>query len=101
MKIIVVAVLVPSAVSIRASKCNIGLHNIFLQVYRHMNIGSAKVDADTCSRVPHHLLDVASVRDIFSVGDYYKQADAAMKVSNTNSTHYVTLIFLLLGVKVH
>lgn len=32
------------------------------------------------SHVPHHLLDVASVREQFSAGDYYKLAMLAIKV---------------------
>ena len=45
-----------------------------------MDVGSAKVDESVCSRVPHHLLDVASIREQFSAGDYYKLAMLAIKV---------------------
>ena len=30
-----------------------------MQVYRHMNIGTAKPDAEFCKKIPHHLIDIA------------------------------------------
>lgn len=45
-----------------------------VQVYRGLDIGSAKVDAATRERVPHHLIDLVDPDQEFSAGDY---ADAA------------------------
>ena len=51
-----------------------------LQVYRHMDIGSAKIDAATRDRVPHHLLDVVDVTEPFSALEFYKLALPAIEV---------------------
>ena len=52
-----------------------------LQVYRYMDIGSAKVTKDIQAAVPHHLLDVIDISQNFSAGDYYQRATAAVQVS--------------------
>ena len=49
-----------------------------LQVYRQLNIGTAKPDADILSRIPHHLIDIVDFRDNFSVGDFCLKADEAV-----------------------
>lgn len=41
-----------------------------MQVYVGMDIGTAKPTPDERARVPHHGLDVADPRDLFSVADY-------------------------------
>jgi tRNA dimethylallyltransferase len=45
-----------------------------VQVYRQMNVGSAKIDVASCPDVPHHLLDVVDVSQSFSALDYYNLA---------------------------
>lgn len=35
-----------------------------MQVYRHMDIGSAKVTADEMEGVPHHLIDVLDRKSV-------------------------------------
>lgn len=49
------------------------------QVYRGMDIGSAKISSDICQRVPHHLIDIANIRDPFSSADFSQLADKAIK----------------------
>ena len=49
-----------------------------MQIYRGMDIGTAKPDAAEMDGVPHHLLDVAEPGEDFSVGRYVKLADAAI-----------------------
>ena len=49
-----------------------------MQIYRGMDIGTAKPDAAEMAGVPHHLLDVADPGEDFSVGRYVKLADAAI-----------------------
>ena len=39
-----------------------------------MDIGSAKVDAQSQRDIPHHLIDVYDLKERFSAGDYYKMA---------------------------
>jgi tRNA dimethylallyltransferase len=41
-----------------------------MQVYRGMNIGTAKPSLEERRGIPHHLIDVADPRDLFSVSDY-------------------------------
>lgn len=45
-----------------------------VQVYKHMDIGSAKVDAETMREIPHHLIDVCEPSRQFSVGEYVELA---------------------------
>jgi tRNA dimethylallyltransferase len=45
-----------------------------LQVYRSLDIGTAKPDASERTRAPHHLLDVVNPDEAFSAGDYVRAA---------------------------
>jgi tRNA dimethylallyltransferase len=47
-------------------------------VYRGLDIGTAKPDAATRSRVPHHLIDVADPRERYSAGMFVRDADSAI-----------------------
>lgn len=49
-----------------------------MQIYRGMDVGTAKPDAAEMDGVRHHLLDVAEPGEDFSVGRYVKLADAAI-----------------------
>lgn len=46
------------------------------QVYRGLNIGTGKITKREMRGVPHHLLDVASPKKVFTVADFKKMADA-------------------------
>ncbi len=46
------------------------------QVYRGMDIGTAKPSAQDRARVPHHLLDILDVTEELSVADYQRRARA-------------------------
>ncbi|TMD26596.1 MAG: tRNA (adenosine(37)-N6)-dimethylallyltransferase MiaA [Chloroflexi bacterium] len=48
------------------------------QVYRGLDIGTAKVTAEEQALVPHHLLDVASVEENYTVSQFQRQAIAAI-----------------------
>ncbi|MBQ7509072.1 MAG: tRNA (adenosine(37)-N6)-dimethylallyltransferase MiaA [Spirochaetales bacterium] len=50
-----------------------------VQVYRHLDIGSAKADADTISRIPHHLIDILDPWQKYNVADFIRLADEACK----------------------
>jgi tRNA dimethylallyltransferase len=51
-----------------------------MQVYRGMDIGTAKPDAAARAAVPHHLLDVADpAEDGFSVDTWHELAEAAIE----------------------
>jgi tRNA dimethylallyltransferase len=44
------------------------------QVYRHFDIGTAKVPADEQHGIPHHLVDLVEPTEIFTAGDYRRRA---------------------------
>lgn len=48
-----------------------------MQIYRGMDIGSAKISKTEMAGVPHHLLDVADPREEFSVADWRALAEKA------------------------
>ncbi len=48
------------------------------QVYRGLNIGAAKVTPEEQALAPHHLLDVADVREVYSVARYQQEAITAI-----------------------
>lgn len=45
-----------------------------LLVYRRLNIGTAKPTAEEMHGIPHHMIDVVSPLDTFSVSDYERMA---------------------------
>jgi tRNA dimethylallyltransferase len=49
-----------------------------MQVYRGMDVGTAKPTVDERARVRHHLIDVVSPADPYSVADYVAAAEAAI-----------------------
>ena len=49
-----------------------------MQIYKGMDIGSAKVTKEEMERVPHHLIDVVSPFDAFTVSDYKDLAEEAI-----------------------
>lgn len=48
-------------------------------VYRGLDIGSAKPDAATLARVPHHLIDIRDPQTPYSAADFRSDALAAMQ----------------------
>lgn len=50
-----------------------------MQVYRGMDIGTAKASAEELKSVPHHLIDIRNVKESFNVVDFYHEALAAVK----------------------
>jgi tRNA dimethylallyltransferase len=51
-----------------------------MQVFRYMDIGTAKPSAEERSRVPHHLFDVVDPDEPYSAGRYAKEARAAAEL---------------------
>jgi len=49
------------------------------QVYRHMDIGTAKPTPEERSLAPHHLIDVVDPDQEFSLAQYLEQAGAALE----------------------
>lgn len=50
-----------------------------MQIYRHMDIGTAKATAEERSMVPHHLLDVATPDEEYHVARYVADATTACR----------------------
>ena len=50
-----------------------------MQVYRHMDIGSAKVTEEEMDGVPHHLIDVLEPSEDFNVVKFQSMAKKAME----------------------
>ena len=48
-------------------------------VYRGMDIGTAKPDADTLKRAPHRLVDIRDPEESYSAGDFVRDARAEMQ----------------------
>ena len=50
-----------------------------MQIYKDMDIGSAKVTKDEMDGIKHYLIDIVSPDERYSVADYKKAAKAAIK----------------------
>lgn len=50
-----------------------------MQVYRGMDIGTAKVSIEERQRVPHHLIDIRLVNEPYNVFSYFEDAKAAIE----------------------
>ena len=50
-----------------------------MQLYKYMDIGSAKPTAEELAQVPHHLVDLIDPSDAFSVAEYQKLAREAIE----------------------
>jgi len=50
-----------------------------VQVYRHLDVGTAKPTAEERARVPHHLIDVVEPDVPYSAGRYLREARAAAR----------------------
>ena len=60
------------------------------QVYRGMDIGTAKPDAATRARIPHHLIDVIPPTEAYSAGRF--QADALAPITSIRSPGRLPLL---------
>jgi len=49
-----------------------------MQVYRGMDIGTAKVTNKEAEGIPHHLIDLRDITEVFNVVDYVEHAHAAI-----------------------
>lgn len=48
-----------------------------MAVYKELDIGTAKPDSDFCREIPHHLINMTSYKNQFSVADFVNEADKA------------------------
>ena len=49
------------------------------QVYRHFDVGTAKVPSALQRGIPHHLMDLVEPSEVFTAGDYRRRAIAALE----------------------
>ncbi|MEG0372818.1 tRNA (adenosine(37)-N6)-dimethylallyltransferase MiaA [Enterococcus viikkiensis] len=50
-----------------------------LQVYRGLDIGTAKVTIEEMAGIPHHLIDVREIHDSYSAADFQQEARLAIE----------------------
>ena len=51
-----------------------------MQIYRGLDVGTAKATAAEQAQVPHHLLDIRNPEQAFSVAEYVKLADETIRM---------------------
>ena len=57
-----------------------------MQIYKHMDIGTAKVLPEEMEGIPHHLIDVVSPDEDFSVSDFKDRAQSAIGEINSHNS---------------
>lgn len=60
------------------------------QVYKGMNIGTAKATKEEMQGIKHHLLDICDINDIYTVFDY--QRDARLKIDEIKSRGHIPIL---------
>lgn len=45
-----------------------------MQIYKHMNIGTAKITPESTNNIPHHMIDIIEPIESYSVAQYAKDA---------------------------
>ncbi|MBI2743671.1 MAG: tRNA (adenosine(37)-N6)-dimethylallyltransferase MiaA [Chlamydiales bacterium] len=68
-------------ISLRIAKVSGGevISSDSMQVYRGMDIGTAKVTEEEKLQVPHHLIDIRDLSQSFNVKDFYDEAMVALR----------------------
>lgn len=58
-----------------------------MQIYREMNIGTAKIAPCDTMNIPHHMIDIVDPKDEFSVAEYAKLAENTInEIESRNKT---------------
>ncbi len=57
-----------------------------MQIYRYMDIGTAKPDAREIRQVPHHMIDFLEPDDEYDAGQYARQASAVIDALDEKGT---------------
>lgn len=63
-----------------------------MQVYRGMDIGTAKLPLEERQSIPHHLMDIRDLHQTFNVVDFYEEA-----MQTIQKIHDKGLVLLLSG----
>ncbi len=60
------------------------------QVYRKLDIGTAKVTAAETQGIPHHLIDIVDIDTTYTAADFKR--DARQKIAEIGARHHVPII---------
>ena len=61
-----------------------------MQVYKHLDIGTAKVTPEEMGDTPHHLIDFKELNEPYTVADF--QADAGNKIEEISNRKQLPII---------
>lgn len=61
-----------------------------MQIYRDLNIGTAKITEDEKEKIPHHLFDIKTVEEEYSIYNYQK--DCRMKIEEIINRNKIPII---------
>lgn len=61
-----------------------------VQIFRHLNIGTAKPTAEELRRVPHHMIDIREPTEVYTAGDY--QRDARRILEEIRTRHKLPIL---------
>lgn len=61
-----------------------------MQVYKSLDIGTAKVTEEEMEGIPHHLINIKEVNESYTVSDF--QADATKKIAEITNRNHVPII---------
>ena len=50
-----------------------------VQIFRYLNIGTAKPRVEERQRVPHHMIDIREPSEVFTAGDYQREARSILE----------------------
>ena len=56
-----------------------------MQIYKYMNIGTAKIQKDEMDGIPHYLIDIINPDDNFTVSDFKENANGYIKDINKSN----------------
>ncbi len=61
-----------------------------MQVYKHLDIGTAKVTSEEMGDIPHHLIDVKEIDQSYTVSDF--QEDAGKQIEDIAKRNHLPII---------
>lgn len=61
-----------------------------MQIYKHMNIGTAKITKEEASGINHHMIDIIDPNEIFSVAEFQKKSK--LIINNLNTIQKIPVI---------
>ena len=59
------------------------------QIYREMDIGTAKVTTEEMDGIKHYMLDIINPDEDYSVGDFEKEANRILKEKEKNKENII------------